>query len=429
MSPLANKVDHPTFSPHFTLASNGFDFAVTKLGPNNVASGLESLLGMDPSPIRSSRLDLVLFTREFEQALFAGDRAAAQELAGFVLPKEFCADEEALAFAKWKRAQVDEDPKFAPWSLRVIVLRSSCVAVGTANFHGPPGINDTGTCGAAEVGYEILVAYRDLGFATEVACAMITWAEQEHGVSHFISGIAPTNLPSLRLNEKLGFVPTGEFVDGELIFELRGPMRSPASASSGVCQMLAIRKLSMILLASSVAVPSLYIGALAFHVYWDFYRRGLPFEGKGAMAGLLMALGLGGSLCVVALLHYIVVSFRERVTLSPGHVYPVLSLCNHSRWIRLRLSEHSRNRPPEMLRFSRQLFGHQWLLLLERFVARKSASTLNHHVCKIFDACLLRPVNPTSGHEAMRGQRGRIRVYRRIQAECRPLRQTSDRRV
>ena len=28
------------------------------------------------------------------------------------------------------------------------------------------------------------------------------------------------NLPSLRVNEKLGFVPTGQIIDGELIFEL-----------------------------------------------------------------------------------------------------------------------------------------------------------------------------------------------------------------
>jgi RimJ/RimL family protein N-acetyltransferase len=180
---------------------------------------------MDSRPIRTSRLDLALFTREFEQALFAGDRAAAQEIAAVVLPNDFCADEEALAFVKWKRAQVDEDPKFAPWSLRAVVLRSSRVAVGTANFHGPPGINDTGASGAAEVGYTILAAYRGLGFATEVARAMIAWAEQEHGVSHFISGVAPTNLPSLRVNDKLGFSPTGEFIDGELIFELRSPLR------------------------------------------------------------------------------------------------------------------------------------------------------------------------------------------------------------
>jgi len=50
---------------------------------------------------------------------------------------------------------------------------------------------------------------------------MIDWARREHGVTHFISGVAPDNLPSLRVNEKLGFVATGEFLDGETIFPLR----------------------------------------------------------------------------------------------------------------------------------------------------------------------------------------------------------------
>jgi ribosomal-protein-alanine N-acetyltransferase len=176
---------------------------------------------VDPFPIRSSRLELVLFTKEFEQALLAGDRAAAQEIAGFALPEDFCADKESHEFMKWKRAQIEDDPSFAAWSLRAVVLRSSRIAIGTTNFHGPPGINDTSTPRAAEVGYTILVAHRDLGFATEVARAMISWAQREHGVSHFISGVAPTNPPSLRVNEKLGFVPTGDLVDGELIFELR----------------------------------------------------------------------------------------------------------------------------------------------------------------------------------------------------------------
>ncbi|MET0591533.1 MAG: GNAT family protein, partial [Polyangiaceae bacterium] len=61
------------------------------------------------------------------------------------------------------------------------------------------------------------------GYATEVARAMLAWANHSHGVTHFISGVTPDNAPSLRVNAKLGFVPTGKIVDGELIFELHLP--------------------------------------------------------------------------------------------------------------------------------------------------------------------------------------------------------------
>lgn len=95
------------------------------------------------------------------------------------------------------------------------------IMVGYTNFHGPPGVNDLGRPGAAEVGYTVFAPYRGRGIATEVARGLLDWAAREHGVHEFISGVAPDNGPSLRVNEKLGFVPTGDIVDGERIFELR----------------------------------------------------------------------------------------------------------------------------------------------------------------------------------------------------------------
>jgi RimJ/RimL family protein N-acetyltransferase len=95
--------------------------------------------------------------------------------------------------------------------------------VGYANFHGPPGTNDLGLEGAAEVGYTIFPEHRGQGYATEVARAMLDWARREHGVTEFVSGVAPDNAPSLRVNDKLGFVPTGDVIDGERIFRLVMP--------------------------------------------------------------------------------------------------------------------------------------------------------------------------------------------------------------
>ena len=77
------------------------------------------------------------------------------------------------------------------------------------------------TPGAAETGYTVFAAHRGKGYATEVAQAMMDWARTEYGVTHFISGVEPRNAASLRVNDKLGFVRTGDVVDGEVIFELR----------------------------------------------------------------------------------------------------------------------------------------------------------------------------------------------------------------
>lgn len=159
---------------------------------------------------------------ELLDAFIASDRAVAVRLADFTIPDEFPG--EARGLVQLRRDQILERPAWLPWSLRAIVLRDpERVMIGYANFHGPPGINDLGTPGAAETGYTVFPAYRSRGFATEVAEAMMDWAGRQHGVHHFISGVTPDNGPSLRVNEKLGFMRTGDVVDGEIIFELHRP--------------------------------------------------------------------------------------------------------------------------------------------------------------------------------------------------------------
>jgi len=170
-------------------------------------------------PIAGPRLDLVSLPADLLDALIAGDRAAVQRIAPFAVPDRFPG--EARELLEIRRRQIRADAVWMPWSIRAIVRRDEPpVMVGYANFHGPPGTNDLGLEGAAEVGYTIFPEHRGRGYATEVARAMLDWARREHGVTEFVSGVAPDNAPSLRVNEKLGFIPTGELIDGERIFRL-----------------------------------------------------------------------------------------------------------------------------------------------------------------------------------------------------------------
>jgi len=102
-----------------------------------------------------------------------------------------------------------------------MVLREERRMVGYVNFHGAPGVNDTNTGGALELGWTVFAPDQRKGYATETASALMTWAIKAHGVRHFISSTTPENAASLRVHEKLGFARTGEVVEGELIFELR----------------------------------------------------------------------------------------------------------------------------------------------------------------------------------------------------------------
>lgn len=162
-------------------------------------------------------------------ALVAGDRAAVAKLAPYAIPVEFPRARheridgkgDLVAFLRLRREQLTRDPARYPWSLRAIVLRSERRMVGFVNFHGAPGVNDVGAPDAVELGWSVFPADRGKGYATETALALMDWAAEVHGILRFISATTPDNAASLRVHEKLGFVRTGEVVDGELIFELR----------------------------------------------------------------------------------------------------------------------------------------------------------------------------------------------------------------
>jgi ribosomal-protein-alanine N-acetyltransferase len=152
-------------------------------------------------------------------AFVDGNAAIARELVDYVVPPEF-PDAAAAEVLEIRRMQLASDPARAPWSVRAMVRRDGRLMVGFVNFHGPPGTNDIEAPDAAELGWTVFPEHRRQGYATETARRLIDWARAEHGVSRFISSTTPGNAPSLRVHEKLGFHPTGQVVDGEIIFEL-----------------------------------------------------------------------------------------------------------------------------------------------------------------------------------------------------------------
>ena len=152
-------------------------------------------------------------------ALVDGNAATARELVDYAVPSDF-PDAAAAEVLEIRRMQLAADPARSPWSVRAMVRRDDRVMVGFVNFHGPPGVNDIEAPDAAELGWTVFPEHRRQGYATETAQRLIDWARAEHGVRRFISSTTPGNAPSLRVHEKLGFHPTGQVVDGEIIFEL-----------------------------------------------------------------------------------------------------------------------------------------------------------------------------------------------------------------
>ncbi len=76
--------------------------------------------------------------------------------------------------------------------------------VGDLCFKGMPAEGDP------EIGYGILDEYQGRGYATEAVRAACKWALEQPGVVAVSAEAEADNAPSLRVLEKVGFVPTGE---------------------------------------------------------------------------------------------------------------------------------------------------------------------------------------------------------------------------
>ncbi|MFE5208990.1 GNAT family N-acetyltransferase [Streptomyces sp. NPDC056600] len=113
-----------------------------------------------------------------------------------------------------------EKGAFRPeWGSYVLVRREDDRAVGSMGFHGPPDEE-----GRVEIGYDLAVAARGKGYATEALRALAGWALARDGVSVVTARVDPANAASRHVLERGGFRQAGH-VDGAggvLVFERRG---------------------------------------------------------------------------------------------------------------------------------------------------------------------------------------------------------------
>ena len=162
--------------------------------------------------IQSDRLDLIPLSPPFLIASIEGNRELAQELLGLsIVPEWF----DRADLMRLRLGQLRADPSLQPWLLRAISLRREPRMIGRIGFHSRPGAEYLQEIapGGAELGYTIFRDYRRQGYAYEACQALMAWAQQVHGVTRFIVSISPSNLPSLGLARKLGYVRIGSHVD------------------------------------------------------------------------------------------------------------------------------------------------------------------------------------------------------------------------
>lgn len=151
------------------------------------------------------RLILEPMTLPLVEAVFRGDRAALEQIAGAKIPaawpgrvlveRAFSASLEAI------RA----DPATRLWGDRLMVTRDAeggeRLVVGSIIFHGKPGAS-----GVAEVGYGVEESWQRRGVASEGTRAAVEWALAQPGVDVVAATTPPWHAASIRVLEKSGLV-------------------------------------------------------------------------------------------------------------------------------------------------------------------------------------------------------------------------------
>ena len=111
---------------------------------------------------------------------------------------EFKTTEAALEHIRWINNRAYENRLV--FNLYIWVTQLN-VCIGRVYIHAKPELN-----GEVEIGYGISEAYRNNGYTTEAAKALVQYAFEKAGQDALAAIVKPENIASRRVLEKLGFV-------------------------------------------------------------------------------------------------------------------------------------------------------------------------------------------------------------------------------
>jgi len=162
--------------------------------------------------LETERLKLIPFSLELKK-LALHDRTQIAEKLGIGLSDDWPATDYLEALPTFI-SRGEQDPSGATWD-GIIVHKADAIVIGGIGFHGGP--DETG---AVEIGYDIIPAYRNYGYATEMAHRLIAWAFEQPGITTVKAGCSSHNIGSIRVLEKVGMQRI-KITDDELYWEIK----------------------------------------------------------------------------------------------------------------------------------------------------------------------------------------------------------------
>ncbi|GHO83697.1 GNAT family N-acetyltransferase [Dictyobacter formicarum] len=165
--------------------------------------------------VRSSRLSLVPLTASLIR-LFLYNRSELARVLDAKVPTDWPGPD----FEPILPLLLDgfeREPGHEAWDGAIMLEGEERVLIGAMGLKGGP--DEEGT---VDIGYNILPAYQNQGYATEMARALIAWAFERSDIYKVIADCLYDNQGSIRVLEKLGMkrlVPDGDMLRWSLTKE------------------------------------------------------------------------------------------------------------------------------------------------------------------------------------------------------------------
>jgi ribosomal-protein-alanine N-acetyltransferase len=165
--------------------------------------------------IETPQLRLIPCTVAAAQAA-ATDRAVFAALLGVRVPDDWPAEDLRDFLPVYGRI-VDEAAARQGWGIWLMLDPAEGVLVGDIGFKGPPDSLRT-----AEIGYSVLPAFQDRGYASEAARALVAWGFAQPGIRRIVANCRADNAASIRVLEKAGLRQVGRD-RADLTWEILAP--------------------------------------------------------------------------------------------------------------------------------------------------------------------------------------------------------------
>ena len=162
--------------------------------------------------LKTECLDIVPCSPGVAQAVVA-DKSKIEAILSARVPDDWPAQDLA-EFLPFYAQQLETDLSLLGWGVWLMIHATERVVIGYVGFKGKPDHE-----GTVEIGYSVIPAFRNRGYASEASQALINWAFIQQGVKRIIAECNEDNAPSIRILQKLGvkrLEKDGSLLKGEL---------------------------------------------------------------------------------------------------------------------------------------------------------------------------------------------------------------------